>query len=399
MIVQKFGGSSLATLEHIKNVAKIIEHTYKENHPLVVVLSAMGDTTDKLINLGTELNPRYSKREMDALLSTGEQVSVALMAVALHGYGLPAVSLNAAQAGIFAGGDFGNARIQKIVTERIKQELERKNIVVITGFQGINKYGDIATLGRGGSDTTAVAVACALGAEKCEIFTDVDGIYTADPNLVKTAEKLDEIGYDEMLELASMGAKVLHNRSVELAKKYNLNLVVKSSLQNNEGTVVKEKTMEKMLMSGLAVDKNIAKITVIGMKDAPGIAFKLFSLIAKKNIIVDIIVQTLGGSIKKDIAFTVSTEDLPEALETLQKNQDFLAYENLHYTENLAKLSVVGAGMTSNPGVAAAMFEALYDAGINIKMISTSEIKISVLIKEEDAKQAANAVHDRLIRE
>lgn len=398
LIVQKFGGSSLANEERIMNVAKRIVEKYKEDNSMVIVLSALGDTTDELIKKAKNINPKGSKREMDMLLSIGEQQSVSLMAMAIHSLGCPAISLNASQAGIYSSRDYGNARIKKISTERIQSEIDKKNIVIITGFQGINMFGDISTLGRGGSDTTAVAVAAALSADICEIYTDVSGIYTADPRHIKVATKLEEISYDEMLELASLGAKVLHNRSVELAKKYNVKLVVRSSLTREEGTIVKEKSiMEKMLVSGLAIDKDVSRITVIGIKDTPGIAFKLFSLLAKKNIVVDIIIQSVGSNRLKDISFTVSRADVDDALKILETNKDFLNYDIVNHSSNVVKLSVVGAGMASNPGVAAAMFEALYDVGINIKMISTSEIKISLLIEEKDADLAASAVHDRLM--
>lgn len=398
LIVQKFGGSSLANAERIIKVAECIVEKYKENNSMVVVLSAQGHTTDELIEKAGEVTDRAAKREMDMLLSIGEQQSVALMAMAIHKLGCPAVSLNASQAGIYSSSDYGNARIKQVSTERIQTEIDKNNIVIVTGFQGINRYGDITTLGRGGSDTTAVALAAALDADICEIYTDVSGIYTADPRLIKTATKLEEISYDEMLELASLGAKVLHNRSVELAKKHNVKLVVRSSFTKEEGTTVKEKSkMEEMLVSGLAVDKDVSRITVVGIKDTPGIAFKLFSVLAKKNIVVDIIIQSVGSSMLKDISFTVSRTDVLDAIKILKSNKDFLNFDSLDYSSNVVKLSVVGAGMSSNPGVAASMFEALYDVGVNIKMISTSEIKISVLIDDKDAEIAANSVHDRLM--
>ena len=401
LIVQKYGGSSVATSERIRAIALQIADAYKNNNALVVVLSAMGDTTDELIEQAVKINENYPKRELDMLISTGEQQSCALMAIAIHALGLPAVSLNGRQAGILSSGEFGNARIQNIQTSRIKQELDKRNIVIVTGFQGIDRNGEVTTLGRGGSDTTAVALASALGAKTCEIYTDVDGVYTADPNLVSDAIKLEEISYDEMLELASLGAKVLHSRSVEIAKKFNIKLVVKSSLTKGKGTIVREKTMEKMLISGLAIDKDISKVTVVGIKDVPGMAFKLFSVIARKNIVVDLIVQTMGRgeSSIKDISFTVPRKDTKTTMELLEKNKDYLGYESINYTNDLVKLSVVGAGMASNPGLAAIMFEALYDVGVNIEVISTSEIKISVLIEEDKAKLAANSVHSRLMEQ
>ena len=399
LIVQKFGGSSVATNDHIINAAKRVIETYNQGHSIVVVLSAMGKTTNSLIDQAKDINPNYTKRELDMLLSTGEQISCSLMAMAFHSLGFPAVSLNGGQVSILTSSDFGNARIQNIQTNRIKAELDKRNIVIVTGFQGVDRQGEITTLGRGGSDTTAVALACALGADMCEIYTDVDGVYTADPNLVENAKKLKEISYDEMLELASLGAKVLHNRSVEIAKKYNLHLVVRSSLTKEEGTIVKEKVdMEKMLISGVAIDRDVAKVTVMGVKDAPGLAFKIFSIISNKKIVVDIIVQTMGREEgRNDISFTVTRKDLNETLKALQENKEYLDYEDLSSTDKLVKLSIVGAGLASNPGLATAMFEALYDVGVNIEVISTSEIKISVLIEEDKSKIAANSVHQRLM--
>lgn len=396
LIVQKYGGSSVANAERIFNVAKRIIEAYDKGNDVVVVLSAQGDTTDELIEKAAEINPNASRREMDMLLSTGEQQSVALMAMAINALGRNAISLNAFQVGIDTNSNYSNARIKTISTERIHLELEKKNIVIITGFQGINKYDDVTTLGRGGSDTSAVALAAKLNADICEIYTDVDGVYTADPRIVKSAEKLDEISYDEMLELASLGAKVLHNRSVELAKKYNVNLVVRSSLTRAEGTLVKEETkVEKMLISGVASDKDVSRISVIGIEDVPGKAFSIFSLLAKEKISVDIILQSIGRDNSKDISFTVSKSDLQRALDVLEENKERLGFKEITHKDNVAKLSVVGAGMATNPGVASLMFEALFDAGVNISMISTSEIKISVLIDEDDVDAAMVAVHDK----
>lgn len=396
LIVQKYGGSSVANAERIFNVAKRIIEAYDEGNDVVVVLSAQGDTTDELIEKAAEINPNASRREMDMLLSTGEQQSVALMAMAINALGRNAISLNAFQVGIDTNSNYSNARIKTISTERINLELEKKNIVIITGFQGINKYDDVTTLGRGGSDTSAVALAAKLHADICEIYTDVDGVYTADPRVVKSAMKLDEISYDEMLELASLGAKVLHNRSVELAKKYNVKLVVRSSLTRAEGTVVKEETnVERMLISGVASDKDVSRISVIGIEDVPGKAFALFSLLAKEKISVDIILQSIGRDNTKDISFTVAKSDLQHTLDVLEANKERLGVKEITHKDNIAKLSVVGAGMATNPGVASLMFEALYDAGVNINMISTSEIKISVLIDEKDVDDAMVAVHDK----
>jgi aspartate kinase len=395
LVVKKFGGSSVANKDRVFNVANRILEDYKAGHQVVVVLSAQGDTTDELLAKVAELNDNPSKREMDMLLATGEQQSVALMALALQALGYPAVSLNAFQVAMNTSRTYGNARLKEINKDRIEMELERKNIVLVTGFQGINRYEDVTTLGRGGSDTTAVALAAALNADKCEIYTDVDGVYTADPRIVKDAHKLEEITYDEMLELASLGAKVLHNRSVELAKKYNVELVVRSSLTQAEGTIVKEECkMEKMLVSGVAADKDVARIAVIGIQDRPGKAFDLFSLLSKNNISVDIILQSIGRDGTKDITFTVAKGDLQDAIKLIESNLEHLEASSFLFDDKVAKVSVVGAGMASNAGVATKMFEALYDADINIHMISTSEIKISVLVSEKDADDAVVAIHD-----
>lgn len=395
LIVKKFGGSSVADREKIYNVAARCIEDYKEGHDVVVVLSAMGKTTDGLIAKAHEITDRPSKREMDMLLVTGEQVSVALMAMALQAMGVQAVSLNASQIQMSTTAAYGQAKLKRIDTERIRNELDARKIVVVTGFQGINKYDDMTTLGRGGSDTTAVAVAAALHADSCEIYTDVDGVYTADPRIVPNARKLKAISYDEMLEFASLGAKVLHNRSVEMAKRYNVQLKVLSSLTRAEGTVVKENTkMEKMLVSGVAADKNTARISVMGVEDEPGIAFRLFNLLARHNINVDIIIQSVGRENRKDISFTVARTDLEEAIALLKENMENLTAQSLDYNTNVAKISIIGAGMTSNPGVAAKMFEALSSAHINIRMIATSEIRITVLIDEEDTNRAMRVVHD-----
>ncbi|MBP3910472.1 MAG: aspartate kinase [Niameybacter sp.] len=395
LIVQKFGGSSVANTERIFNVAQRIAETYKEGNEVVVVLSAQGDTTDDLIAKAKEISSKPTKREMDMLLSTGEQQSVALMAMALSELGLPAISLNAYQVGMMTTSAYMNARLKKIKPDRIRRELDRKNIVLITGFQGMNRFDDITTLGRGGSDTTAVAIAAALHADKCEIYTDVEGVYTADPRIVKSARKMDEITYDEMLELASLGARVLHNRSVELAKKYNVELVVRSSLSRAEGTVVKEVCkMERMLISGVAGDDEIARVSLIGIEDTPGKAFDIFATLAKKGINVDIILQSIGRDGMKDISFTVAETALADVKEIVATHMDRWGLTDVDYNENLAKVSVVGAGMVANAGVASKMFEAMYDSNINIHMISTSEIKISILIDKKDMHKAMNAIHD-----
>ena len=395
LIVKKFGGSSVADKEKILNVARRCAKEYQEGHDVIIVLSAMGDTTDKLIGMAREVNPKASKRELDMLLTTGEQVSVSLMAMALQSQKIPAISLNAFQVKMHATSRYGSARFKKVDSERIRHELESRKVVIVTGFQGINKYDDYATLGRGGSDTTAVALAAALHADRCEIYTDVDGVYTADPRIVKNARKIKEITYDEMLELATLGAKVLHNRSVEMAKKYGVELVVRSSMNTEEGTVVKEAVeMEKMLITGVAADKNTARISVIGLADQPGIAFKLFNMLAKNNINVDIILQSVGREGTKDISFTVSQDDLAEALKILEERKESLTIQKITHDSKVAKISVVGAGMMSNPGVAAQMFESLFNSNININMISTSEIRITVLVAEKEVERALIAVHD-----
>ena len=391
LIVQKFGGSSVANAERVVSVAKRIADTYKQGNEVVVVLSAQGDTTDDLIAKAKEISPNPNKRELDMLLSTGEQQSVALMCMALGELGYPCVSLNAHQVGMMTTSAYGNARLKKIKSDRIRRELDLKNIVVVTGFQGVNRFDDMTTLGRGGSDTTAVAIAAALHADCCEIYTDVDGIYTADPRIVKHARKLSEITYDEMLELASLGAKVLHNRSVEMAKKYNVELVVRSSLTHAEGTVVKEVCkVERMLISGVAGDDEIARVSLIGIDDTPGKAFDIFATLAKKGINVDIIVQSMGREKTKDISFTIAENELA----VIEAHIERWGVEKVDYNENLAKVSIVGAGMTSNPGIAAKMFEAMFSSNINIHMISTSEIKVSILIDKKDMNKAINAIHD-----
>lgn len=396
LIVKKFGGTSVGNKERILNVAKRCIEEYQKGNDVVVVLSAMGKMTDELIAMAKDINPNPPKREMDMLLTTGEQTSVAMMAMAMHSMGIPAVSLNAFQVAMHTTHAYSNARIKRIDTDRIFNELEQRKIVIVTGFQGVDRYDNYTTLGRGGSDTTAVALAAALNADACEIYTDVDGVYTADPRLVKNARKLDEITYDEMLELSTLGAGVLHNRSVEMAKKYGVQLVVRSSLNTNEGTIVREEVnMEKMLVSGVAVDKNATRIAVVGLKDEPGVAFHLFNALAKYNVNVDMILQSIGRDGTKDISFTVAEDVADEAVAIIQKNFPKNDYKKIDEEKDVAKLSIVGAGMMSNPGVAASMFEALYDCGVNIKMISTSEIRVTVLIDQKHVERAINAVHDK----
>jgi len=397
LIVKKFGGTSVADKERIFNVAKRCIEDYKKGHDVVVVLSAMGKFTDVLVQQARDINPNPPKREMDMLYTIGEQQSVALMAMAMDMLGVPAVSLNAFQVKMHTTSTYGNARLTGIDTDRIKYELECRRIVLITGFQGIDKRENYTTLGRGGSDTTAVALAAALHADACEIYTDVEGVYTADPRIVPGARKLSEITYDEMLDLSSLGSGVLHNRSVEMAKRYGVQLVVRSSLNFAEGTIVKEAVnMEGMLISGVAKDENTARIAVIGLEDQPGVAFKLFNHLANHNINVDIILQSVGRDGTKDISFTVAKDDLQEAVATVERHRNTsLKYSKIDVEENVAKVSIVGAGMMSNPGVAAKMFEALYDAGVNIKMISTSEIRVTVLIDVQQTEKAVNAVHNK----
>ena len=399
LIVKKFGGTSVADKQRIYNVAKRCAQEYKKGNDVVVVLSAMGKTTDDLVDLARDVNPRPPKREMDMLYTVGEQISVALMAMALDNMGIPAVSLNAFQVAMHTTSAHGNARLKRIDTERIITELERRRIVLVTGFQGINQFNDYTTLGRGGSDTTAVALAAALHADACEIYTDVDGVYTADPRKVPTARKLKEITYDEMLDLATSGAGVLHNRSVEMAKKYGVTLVVRSSLNDSEGTVVKEEvSVERMLITGVALDKNAVRVTVQGVKDEPGIAFKVFNCLAQKNVNVDIILQSVSHGDTQDISFTVDHDNLDEAVEVLRENQKRLTFHSIQADTEIAKLSVVGAGMVSNPGVAAKLFEALYNENINVEMISTSEIRITVIVAAKDGECAMNAVHEAFYR-
>lgn len=397
LIVQKFGGSSVANAERVMNVAKIVSDTYKAGNDVVVVVSAQGDTTDDLIEKAAEINPTAAKREMDQLMAAGEQISISLLAMAIESLGYPVISLLGWQAGFNTNAVYGAARIKSIKPNRLQAEIAKHNIVVVAGFQGINRYDDLTTLGRGGSDTSAVAIAAALHADKCQIFTDVEGVYTADPHKVENAKKLKEITYDEMLELATLGAQVLNNRSVEMAKKYSVELEVLSSLNPIPGTIVKEVAkMEKMLIRGVTKDKDIALISILGVKDNPGVVFSIFSKLSQKNINVDIILQSFGRDNTKDVVFTVSKDNGPLAVELLS---DLSALEGAKVVSNtdVAKVSIVGAGMESHPGTATKMFEALYERDINIKMISTSEIKISVIIDAQDADRAVSAVHNAFI--
>ena len=399
LIVKKFGGSSVADSTRIMNVANIIAEDYKKGNDIITVVSAQGDTTDDLIAKAKEINSgNPSKREMDMLLTAGEQISVALLAMAIEKLGCPVISLLGWQAGFNTDSNHGIARIKNIKTDRMKAELAKRNIIIVAGFQGINKYDDLTTLGRGGSDTSAVAIASALHADCCQIYTDVDGVYTADPRKVEGAKKLDEITYDEMLELATLGAQVLNNRSVEMAKKYNVELEVLSSLEKKKGTIVRENIkMEKMLIRGVTNDKNVATISVIGLKDLPGVAFKLFNKLAQYKINLDMILQSVGRNGTKDITFTVARDQADDAIKAIESLKSIFEYESLTRDDKVSKVSIVGAGMESHPGVAAKMFEALYDADVNIRMIASSEIKISVLIDESNTAKAVKAIHDAFI--
>ena len=400
LIVQKFGGSSVADAERVFRVAKIITDTYQKGNSVCVVLSAQGDTTDDLIDKAAEINPDASRREMDMLLACGEQISIALMAMAIEKLGFPVVSLCGWQIGMQTDANHSSARIAKVDCDRVREEMDKKRIVLVAGFQGIDRHGDVTTLGRGGSDTTAVALAVALQADVCQIYTDVDGVYTSDPRIVPEARKLEEITYDEMLELASMGAQVLHNRSVELAKSYGVTLEVLSSFTGNAGTIVKEivKNVEKTYITGVAQDKKIARFALVGLEDVPGVAYKLFNLLAKGKINVDMIIQSLGHDERKDIIFTVADKDVMTCAKLLDDNKDSLKFDHMDINTGVSKVSIVGAGMLENAGVAARMFEALYQAHINIHMISTSEIKVSVLIDKEDSDRAVRLIHNQFFQ-
>ncbi|MCR4292786.1 MAG: aspartate kinase, partial [Candidatus Kuenenia sp.] len=395
LIVQKFGGTSVANAERIKAAARRITETYDAGNKVIVVVSARGQTTDELIELANEITDKPSTREMDMLLSTGEQVSIALMAMAIHALGYPAISFTGGQVGIVTDSFHTKARIRNINADRIRKELDNGSIVIVAGFQGIDANENITTLGRGGSDTTAVALASILHADRCDIFTDVDGIYTADPRKVPNARKLNKISYDEILELASLGAQVMHSRSIEFAKKYNVPLYVRSSFNNSEGTLICKEIddMENIVVSGATVSKNDAKITIRSIPDVPGQAAKIFHEIAKKNINVDMIIQNASVEGRADVTFTVPRSDLKNALETAEKIKKDLWATEVLYDEKIAKLSVVGIGMRSHCGVAEKMFSILAEEKINIQMISTSEIKISCIIDEAHAERALNAVH------
>ncbi|MCI7541886.1 MAG: aspartate kinase [Subdoligranulum sp.] len=399
LIVQKFGGTSVRDRDRIFNVARIVANTRNAGNDVVVVVSAQGDTTDDLIQKAAEITSDPSEREMDMLLNSGEMISISLLAMALMEIGVPAVSLTGWQAGFQTDRAYSKARIKRLECERIESELARNRVVVVAGFQGLNKMEDLTTLGRGGSDTSAVAIAAALHADRCQIFTDVEGVYTADPRKLPNARKLEEITFDEMLELASLGAQVLNNRSVELAKKYNVELEVLSSLNPVPGTLVKEatKAMEGMLIKGVAKDEDVAVVTLVGVPDVPGTSFKVFSLLAQKKINVDIILQSTGRDGNKDLIFTVPRSEAENTRKLLDENVSRFGGSEVEIKTGVAKVSIVGAGMQSHFGVAAKMFEALSENQINIQMISTSEIKISVIIDQKDADRAVNAIHAAFI--
>lgn len=399
LIVQKFGGTSVSDADHIFNVAKIITKAYSEGNDVVVVVSAQGHTTDDLIAKAMEINKHASKREMDVLLSSGEQISMSLLAMAIESMGFPVISLLGWQAGFHTCLNYGSAKIQKIDSHRIRKELDKKNIVIIAGFQGINECMDVTTMGRGGSDTSAVAIAAVMNADVCKIYTDVEGVYTCDPRIVKNAKKIYSIDYDEMLELSTLGAQVLNNRSVEMAKKYNVEVEVLSSMKDVPGTVVKEvKNLEKRAISGVAADNNIARVTVTNVPDKPGFAFKLFSKLSSSNIGVDIILQSYGKNNLNDISFTVIKDCLDDTINILTKYINSLENCKIFYDENVSKVSIVGTGMETQVGIASKMFEALYESDINIQMIATSEIKVSVLIDSKDVNLALNSIHDKFFK-
>jgi aspartate kinase len=396
LIVMKFGGSSVGDAERMKRVAKRIIKRKQAGHSCVVVVSAMGDTTDELIDLSKQIfDGTPPAREMDMLLTTGEQVSVALLSMAIHSLGEKAVSYTGWQSGIYTEPLHGKARITDIQPQRVLSSLEQGQIVIVAGFQGMSEAGDITTLGRGGSDTTAVALAAAIKADLCEIYTDVDGIYTTDPRIVKVARKLNEISYDEMLELANLGAAVLHPRAVEYAKNYNVTLVVRSSFTENEGTNVKEEAVmeQGIVVRGIAYDKNVARVSILGVPEKPGQLAKVFSALAKQQVDVDIIVQSgvLAGS--ADFSFTTSLSDLGKALEVIEQIRGVIGYREVTSEVNLVKVSIVGAGMVSTPGVAATMFEVISDLGITISLVSTSEIKVSCVIDQTRLSDVIRALH------
>jgi len=401
LIVQKYGGTSVGTVERIKSVASRIKRYVENGYSVVVVVSAMGKTTDQLIDLAKQITQNPDKREMDMLLSTGEQVSIALLAMALHDSGINAISYTGSQVKLITDGNFSNARIQSISTERIKKSLEESKVVIVAGFQGIDQEENITTLGRGGSDTSAVALATVLGTRDCEIYTDVDGVFTADPRIVPNTKKLNEISYEEMLELARLGAGVLHSRSVEFAKKYTIRLHVRSSFNDNEGTIVmpREEMMEKFVISGVTSKDDEAKITIRDIPDRPGVASMLFGELGKQKVYVNMIVQSTGKDGKASISFTVLKNDLKKALEICKGLQATMGATGIDYKENIAIVSAVGVGMLSSWGVAGRIFDVLFKHNINIEMISTSEIGISCVIDSMYSELAVKAIHKEFIED
>lgn len=397
LVVQKYGGTSVGSIERIKKVAERIARMRKTGLDIVVVVSAMAGETDKLLNMAEQINPKAKRREIDLLLSSGERISSALLTIALDNIGCPSISMTGRQIGLLTDNSHTRARIKEIDTERARKALKDKHVVVVAGFQGVNEYGDVTTLGRGGSDTSAVALAVALNAERCEIYTDVDGVYTADPNIVPSALKMDCVSYDEMLEMASLGAKVLHFRCVEFCKKYHMPLIVKSSLMDDStGTLISEEdsSMEQPVVSGVMSDDNQAKITIKSVPDQPGIASKFFTGLANANLSVDMIIQNVSDEGYTDISFTLKKEDLNEATEIVNKLSQIIGARKISSNSNICKVSIVGAGMRSNPGVAAKMFNALSEENINIIMISTSEIRVSCIIDEKYGELAVRVLHN-----
>ncbi|WP_110927151.1 aspartate kinase [Bacillus massiliglaciei] len=395
LIVQKFGGTSVGDVTKIKHVAtRVIEEAEKGND-VVVVVSAMGKTTDKLVGMANEITASPSKREMDMLLTTGEQVTISLLTLALIEEGHQAVSYTGWQAGMQTESVHGNARILHIETEKIEQRLQEGKIVVVAGFQGMDEAGEITTLGRGGSDTTAVALAAALKADRCDIYTDVTGVFTTDPRYIKEARKLLSVSYDEMLELANLGAGVLHPRAVEFAKNYHIPLVVRSSMERESGTIIEEEaTMEEnLIVRGIAFEDRITRVTLHGISRSLGILSTIFTTLAKNHINVDIIIQSMTAEQTTNLSFSIKSDDVEETIQVLEKNRAELEFERIETEEGLAKVSIVGSGMVSNPGVAAEMFEVMANTGIQVRMVSTSEIKVSTVINEKEMVKAVEALH------
>lgn len=396
IVVQKFGGSSVADAEKLLKVCKHIIKEYNEGNNVAVVVSAQGKTTDRLISEEKEITKKPNKREHDVLVSTGEQITIAKLAMTLQELGYKAISLAGWQIPIITTSEFGNAKIKYVNTKTILDLFEEKYIVIIAGFQGIDEKLNITTFGRGGSDTTAVAVAAALKADKCEIFTDVDGVFSSDPRIVEDVKKLEKVSYDEMLELSSMGAKVLHNRCVEIGKKYNLPIIVKSTFEEqSDGTVVTDSYMEDLTISGVTKDDHIARISVMRLENKIGRTYNVFKLLADNDINVDVIVQSFGENVNKNLSFSIKTSDLEDAVKILNDHINEIGAREIRYFDNLSKISIIGVGIANKTGVAADMFEALYENNINMHMISTSEIKISVLVDREDSNKAVNAIHKK----